>query len=79
VANFNKAPDAPSETWARFVVNTTEGTILNIENRTNPALKILLGVKHDSSLSLAVQELFALVTKVGEGAVDRAIKALDSI
>src|ERR1039458_4118271 len=25
-ASFSKAADAPSETWARFYVNTTEGT-----------------------------------------------------
>jgi hypothetical protein len=78
VATFAKAADAPSDTWARFLVNTSEGTVLNAENRSNRPLEILGGFKRDP-LSLALRELFALVTKVGEGAVDRAIKALDSI
>jgi len=64
--------------WSTFTVKTKEGTVLHVENRGNLVFAVLAGSDPDP-LSAKVSILYSEVQKVGEGAVERAIKILDRI
>ncbi len=64
--------------WSNFSVKTKEGTVLTVENRQNLVFAILAGMSVDP-LAQSVEKLFALVEKVGEGKVERAIKLIDAL
>jgi|SRR5277367_6178913 len=78
---FSRPTSAPSDSWYLFTVRTKEGDVLKIENKggANQVMAILAGVAPADPVVQAVDQLFALVRKVGEGSVERAIRTLDAI
>ncbi len=65
------------ENWTQFIVQTEEGTVLTVDGTVNAFLLRLVGLS-DPGL-VKTMELFALVTRLGEGSVERAINALEKL
>lgn len=64
--------------WTKFTVQTREGTVLAVDNTLNIFfLQRIVGISNPV-LGKAMA-LFALVTRLGEGSVERAINALDKL
>lgn len=81
--SFSRPADAPWDTWYIFTVRTGEGDVLKVENNASglSALAILTGnaTAPTDNLVTAVNDLFTIVSAVGEGAVERAMRQLDQI
>ncbi len=69
-----------SPVWLTFSVKTTnDGVILNVQNALVPNIIAKMAGIKTGPLREKIDELFRLVADRGEGTLERALKALDSL
>jgi hypothetical protein len=72
------APSFP-QGWQHFVVTTNEGIVLRADNSMISGVIAKLAGAGSNPLLERIDQLFALVTQVGEGSLERAKNVIDRL